>query len=65
MLENNTLYNSTVKMVGGEKVKEYESIEKKVDKLLSEKSKEKESEKKNQKLKTCEDYKYEREKIRK
>jgi hypothetical protein len=45
-------------------VKEYESIEKKVDKLLKEKDEEKEN-KKNQNIKTCEEYKSERDKISK
>jgi len=51
-------------MEGGEKVNEYESMQKKVDKLIREKSEEKASEK-NQEMKICEEYKSEREKISK
>ena len=49
-------------MKGGKKMKEYESIDKKVDRLLSKNSR-KNSIYKNQKTKKSKEYKYEMEKI--
>ncbi len=64
MLKSITLNISTVIMKGCEKVEEYESIEKKVDKILKEKSEEKVNER-HQIIKNCEKYNSEREKISK
>jgi len=64
MLKSNTLNINTVIMKGCEKVEEYESIEKKVDKILKEKSEEKVNER-HQIIKNCEKYNSEREKISK
>ena len=64
MSKCNTLHISKVKMKGCEKVEEYESIEKKVDKILKEKSVEKVNER-HQIIKNCEKYNSEREKISK
>jgi len=62
VLKNIMLNNSKVKMKGGIEMNEYESISKKVNTLLQEKSEKKTSEK-NQEMKKMEEYKLKREKI--